>query len=270
MKYRLIAVDIDGTLVKCGGKSLNENTKNTLIEAQKQGIKLVVASGRPIKGMTEILKELKIADYNGYAIVFNGARTYDLKSKKIVFENSLDVDSIRGIFEFAKENGFNCATYNEECFFIADPEEKYLKFIGTIEGHRIEKRDFFADPVDFGVPKILLSGEPCDLEKAEIKAKEKLGDKVNIFRSEPFILEFLPLNTDKGSALKELIKNLDVKKEEIIAFGDSYNDRTMINLVGLGIAMENAPEIVKKEADFVTLNVEDDGVAYAVKKFALQ
>lgn len=268
--YKIIAVDIDGTLVKIGSKELDDVTKETLIKAQEMGIKVVVTTGRPLKGMQKIVDALKIGDYNGYAIGFNGAKIYKMPSGEVVSEEGIDVDILPEIFKFARDNEINCSTYSNEYFYVENPEEKYLKFVGGIEGHTIVKRDFLKDPIDFKIPKILFGGDEAVIKEIEILAKEKFKDKLTIFRSEPFLLELLPPNTDKGMALKKLIEILGYKREDILAFGDGYNDITMLKFAGMGVAMGNASDTVKKCADFVTLTYEENGVAYGVKKFALQ
>ena len=123
--------------------------------------------------------------------------------------------------------------------------------------------------VNFPVAKYLLAGEPQKIEKAEPLFKEVAGDKLNVFRSDPFFLELLPPKIDKAYALQKLIQKLGIKREEVIACGDGYNDITMLQFAGLGVAMENATEQTKKAADYITLSNDDDGVAFVIQKFIL-
>ena len=91
--------------------------------------------------------------------------------------------------------------------------------------------------------------------------------KMSIYRSEPFFLEILPLGIDKANRLEFLLKHLGLKREELMVCGDGYNDLSMIEYAGLGVAMSNAQNVVKEAADYITLSNEEDGVAAAVKKF---
>ncbi len=268
--YKMIAADVDGTLAKLGAGEVSEETVKTLIKAQEQGIKLVVATGRPYQGFEAIIDALKIKEFGGYAVGFNGAVTYELPSGKIIDNVSLNLKYVPDVLTLAFECGFNFSTYKDSYALIQNAEEKYLKFVANAERLNRIERDFFDKPVDFEIPKILISGEPEVLAEKEPIFKEKFGEFFNIFRSEPFLLEILPLNVDKKFALERLIAKLDIKREELMAIGDGYNDITMIEFAGLGVAMGNASDTVKENADFVTLTNAENGVAYAVKKFALQ
>ena len=93
---------------------------------------------------------------------------------------------------------------------------------------------------------------------------------INVFRSEPYFLELVPQGIDKALSLAVLLKKIGIAREEVIAMGDGYNDLSMIQFAGLGIAMGNAQEPVKKAANYITLSNEEDGVAEAIDKFCSQ
>lgn len=112
-------------------------------------------------------------------------------------------------------------------------------------------------------------GEPTRLAVLEKEMYEHLKDRMGVFRSEPYFLELVPKGIDKAQSLSVLLKEIGMTKDEMIAIGDGFNDLSMIKYAGLGIAMENAQDIVKENADFITLSNEEDGVAYAVEKFFL-
>ena len=126
----------------------------------------------------------------------------------------------------------------------------------------------FLEVFDFPVPKCLIVGDPEPLSVLEQKMKQDLEGRMNVFRSEPFFLEITPLMVDKGTALMWLADSLGIRREQVMACGDGYNDITMISEAGIGVAMENAQEPAKNAADFVTLSNDDNGVAAAIKKFA--
>ncbi len=268
--YKVIAADVDGTLVKLGEWEPSKENVKTLFKAQEKGIKVVVTTGRPFQGLTPIVDALKIKEFGGYAIGFNGAVIYELPSGKIVDAVFLNLEYVSEVLSLAVEKGLNFMTYKDGYALIKDPEEKYLKFVSHAERLIPKGRNFSDEPVDFDIPKILISGEPEAIAENELIFKEKFGEYFNIFRSEPFLLEILPLNVDKRSALMRLIKILGIKREELMAIGDGYNDITMIEFAGLGVAMGNASDAVKAVADFVAPDTDNDGVSYAVKKFALQ
>ena len=98
---------------------------------------------------------------------------------------------------------------------------------------------------------------------------DHLKDRMGVFRSEPYFLELVPKGIDKALSLAGMLEKIGVSREEMIAIGDGFNDLSMIKYAGLGIAMANAQDVVKENADFITLSNEEDGVAYAAEKFIL-
>lgn len=268
MHYRLIALDVDGTLVD-SEKKLTEKTRDTLIRAQKLGIKLAVTSGRAVAGLWHLIEALQIPEYGGYAIAFNGAKIIGAADKRLLHGEMLPPQLLPSVFQFADELRLNAATYSDECYFVREPREKYLKLVGKIEGMAVRARDFQMEPVDFPVPKVLLAGNPERIAQLEPVARERFGKSVNVSRSEPFLLEILPPKVDKAFALEKLLSILGYRREELLACGDGFNDVTMLRYAGLGVAMQNAVQPAKEAADFITMSNDQDGVAYAVKKFCL-
>ena len=128
----------------------------------------------------------------------------------------------------------------------------------------------FPEYIDFPVNKCLMTGEPEKILKAQEKLRELFGEKLNIFRSEPFFLEFMPSNIDKAYSLQKLLNYLDCEKSQMICCGDGFNDLTMIQYAGLGVAMEKAQPEVKKEADFITYSNDADGIAHVIETFMLK
>ena len=125
----------------------------------------------------------------------------------------------------------------------------------------------FLDTINFPVPKCLIVGDPEPLAALEQKMRQDLEGQMNVFRSEPFFLELVPQGIDKAKSLAVLLEEIHLKREEMIAVGDGFNDLSMIRFAGLGVAMANAQEVVKQEADYITLSNEEDGVAAVVDRF---
>ena len=133
----------------------------------------------------------------------------------------------------------------------------------------IREVDHMEEYVKFPVPKFLMLEDWDYLGLVEPKVKAALGKNFSVYRSEPFFLESLPKGIDKAQSLERLLEILGLKREEMIACGDGYNDLSMIQFAGLGVAMENGVLPVRQAADFVTRSNNDDGVAYVVEKFML-
>ena len=113
----------------------------------------------------------------------------------------------------------------------------------------------------------MIVGDPHRLIPIEAELSVELQGQLSVYRSEPFFLELVPQGIDKAQSLSVLLNKLNMNREEMVAVGDGYNDLSMIQFAGLGVAMGNAQEPVKKAADYITLSNEEDGVAAVVNKF---
>ena len=129
------------------------------------------------------------------------------------------------------------------------------------------KRDSFKDNLKNPIHKVLITGKPEYVARIIDEFKEPFGDSLSIYRSAPFFIEVMAQGIDKAASLDRLSKSLGIKQEEVIAFGDGYNDLSMIEYAGMGVAMNNAVDGVKERADYITLSNDEDGIAYALNKF---
>lgn len=266
MSYRIIVLDLDGTLTN-NKKEITPRTKETLIRAQEQGIKVVLASGRPTYGIVPLADKLELAKYGGYILSYNGGEIIDWKSKELMYKNLLDPEVLPYLYKCAKENQFAIVTYDEEYVLTENPEDEYVLKEALLNVMKIKKVENFLEAVKHPIAKCLIVGEAERLAKLEKEMYEHLKDRMGVFRSEPYFLELVPKGIDKAQSLAVLLKELNMSKDEMIAMGDGFNDLSMIKFAGLGIAMQNAQQVVKDNADFITLSNEEDGVAYAIEKF---
>ena len=115
--------------------------------------------------------------------------------------------------------------------------------------------------------KLLMTGDPTITAMAEEELLEIVGSKMDVFRSAPFFIELVPKGIDKAQSLIRLLNHINLTPKDMIAFGDGYNDLSMLKLAGMGVAMANAVPEVRAEADYITLSNEEDGVAAAIEKF---
>lgn len=268
MDYKIIALDLDGTLTN-SQKTISIRTKNALIKAQKMGIKLILASGRPMHGISPIADELNLAEYGGFVLAYNGAKIINYQTNETIYEKYLSDDIKQKVYDLSKKYGVSVNTYKKD-EIIAASDNIYLQKESMINHMNIRIADNFHDDIDFHVVKYMLTGEGGHLAKIEPDVFESLKDYANVFRSEPYFLEIVPKNLDKAASLAVLLQYLDIDKSQLIAFGDGFNDRTMIEYAGLGIAMDNAQDVVKDVADYVTLSNDDDGIASALNWFVFK
>ena len=136
-----------------------------------------------------------------------------------------------------------------------------------LNGIRIKDVAPVPDYVNFNVNKCLMTAEPEKALEVENKLNEMYGNELSIYRSEPFFVEIMPQNVDKAATLDVLVNMLGLNKENTICCGDGFNDLSMIKYAGIGVAMENAQEIVKESADYVTKSNDDDGIVHVIEKF---
>lgn len=268
MKYKLLVLDLDGTLTN-SKKEITRHTKETLIKAQEAGLKVVLASGRPTYGVAPLANELELQKYEGYILAYNGGKIIDWKTRELMYEKQLDSDLLPYLYRCAKENDFAIVTYENEYVLTEKPDDEYVLKEALLNVMKIKKVDNFLEAVKHPITKCLIVGEPSRLALLEKEMYEKLKDRMGVFRSEPYFLELVPKGIDKAQSLSVLLEEIGMTKNEMIAIGDGFNDLSMIQYAGLGIAMENAQDVVKQAADFITLSNEEDGVAYAVEKFYL-
>ena len=266
MKYKLLVLDIDGTLTNAQ-KQITPKTKKALIKAQQQGVKLVIASGRPTCGVLPYAKELELAQHGGYVLSYNGAKIIHCPDEEEIFSQGLPLEMLPEIYDLSARNQVNILTYEGNAVITETPEDPYVAIEARINGLDIRKIDSFKDHVRFPVTKCLMLGDGDYLAGVEEIVRRQLGDRLNIFRSEPFFLEVMPQNIDKAYSLSILLERLGLTREEMIPCGDGFNDKSMLHFAGLGVAMANAQEAVKKAADYITLSNEHDGIANVVEKF---
>ena len=268
MKYKLLVLDLDGTLTN-NRKEITDCTRLSLIEAQKKGVKLVLASGRPTYGIVPLAEKLEMQRYEGYILAYNGGEIIDWKTRELMYKNVLDPEVLPYLYQCAKDNHFAIVSYDGEHVLTENPEDEYVLKEALLNVMKIKKVDNFLKAIHHPIAKCLIVGEPTRLALLEKEMYEHLKDRMGVFRSEPYFLELVPKGIDKARSLSVLLEKLGMTKDEMIAVGDGFNDLSMIQYAGLGVAMANAQEVVKENADFITLSNEEDGVAHVVEKFIL-
>lgn len=268
MKYKLLVLDLDGTLTNTR-KEVTEHTRTTLIKAQEQGLKIVLASGRPTYGIAPLANLLQLDKYEGYVLSYNGGEIIDWKTGELLYKNLLDPEVLPYLYQCANDNHFAIITYDGEYVLTEYPDDEYVLKEALLNVMKIKKVDNFLKAVQHPIAKCLIVGGPTRLAVLEKEMYNHLHDRMGVFRSEPYFLELVPKGIDKAQSLAVLLKEIGMTKDEMIAVGDGFNDLSMIKYAGLGVAMSNAQEVVKENADFITLSNEEDGVAHVVEKFIL-
>ena len=267
-KYRLLVLDLDGTLTNTK-KEITEHTRSILMEAQEKGVKIVLASGRPTYGVVPIAEKLELKKYGGYILSYNGGEIINWQTGEMIYENVLPNDVLPYLYQCSKDNNFAIVTYKDKYVVTEHPDDEFVLKEVILNVMETKKVDNFLDAVDFPVAKCMIVGEATRLAELEKQMYEALKDRMGVYRSEPYFLELVPKGIDKAQSLSVLLDKIGATREEMIAIGDGFNDKSMIEFAGLGVAMANAQEVVKQAANYITLSNEEDGVAAVVEKFML-
>lgn len=266
MKYKLLVLDLDGTLTN-SKKKISARTKIALIKAQERGITIVLASGRPTYGIVPLAEELELATYGGYILSFNGGTIINWKTKEVIHESVIGSEKLPLLHKIAVENDVEIISYQNENIISETSDNEYIKYEAFLNKMIIKEVESFTDAVSFPVPKCLIVGKPEKLKQLENEMNSIFGNEMSIYRSEPFFLELMPSNIDKAKSLQKLLLHTGFTREEMMACGDGYNDLSMIKFAGMGVAMANAQTAVKEASDYITLSNEEDGVAHVVDLF---
>ena len=269
MKYKLLVLDVDGTLLN-DEREISKRTLAALLKVQQMGVRIVLASGRPTYGLMPLAKTLELGNYGGFVLSYNGCRIIKAQNGEILFERRINPEMLPYLEKKARKNGFAIFTYHDDTLITDSPDNEYIKNEALLNNLKIIREDEFSTAIDFAPCKCMLVS---DKEKALIGLEQhwekRLAGTLDAFRSEPYFLEVVPCGVNKANTLGALLEHLGVTREEVIAVGDGVCDVTMLQLAGMGVAMGHSQDSVKVCADYVTASNEEDGVALAVEKLIL-
>lgn len=269
MKYKLLVLDVDGTLLN-DEREISKRTLAALLKVQQMGVRIVLASGRPTYGLMPLAKTLELGNYGGFVLSYNSCQIIKAQNGEILFERRINPEMLPYLEKKARKNGFAIFTYHDDTLITDSPDNEYIKNEALLNNLKIIREDEFSTAIDFAPCKCMLVS---DKEKALIGLEQhwekRLAGTLDAFRSEPYFLEVVPCGVNKANTLGALLEHLGVTREEVIAVGDGVCDVTMLQLAGMGVAMGHSQDSVKVCADYVTASNEEDGVALAVEKLIL-
>jgi Cof subfamily protein (haloacid dehalogenase superfamily) len=259
---KLIAIDLDGTLLR-NDKSISDENKLAIQLAKSKGIKVVITTGRPLKAIQHILKELDLNEKGDYAITFNGGLIQKNDTGEIIDKKALTFEEIQSISNFVKpfdlpldilsnEHVYQLPSSRKSWYNAANP---YLTFSDTTIESLNQSLVF---------NKIVAANVPTLLDDALKRFPQNFKTSFEIIKSRDMLLEFMPKGVTKAFGLEKLGKHLLIQQSEMMAIGDEENDLSMIQYAGVGVAMGNAVELVKKVANLFVSTNEENGVAEAI------
>jgi Cof subfamily protein (haloacid dehalogenase superfamily) len=286
--YKLVAIDLDGTLLNSYGEVSNEN-KHAIKNAINKGVEVVLSSGRIGDSVESIAHDLSA---NNYYISGNGSMLYNMQEDKIEYENFIEKEKMLKLIKICEENSiyysiytenmvitkslkYNVAFYNYENSKKAFDKRTNINIVQNIyEYVKNLKNNKFLKITICDDSEIIFSRiidkfkkinniDVLDVAHMSRKIIKEGTEEVPV---EYYYTEITNKNVDKWTAIEILIKKLNIKREEVIAIGDNMNDKLMIKNAGIGVAMGQANPKIKEIADFITQDNNNNGVANILNK----
>ncbi len=277
MAIKAIAMDIDGTLTN-DKKVITPRTRERLLAVQEAGIKLILASGRPVWGLHALAEELDLQNNDGLLVAFNGAHVVDAQTEEVLFDQPMPADELKRLIAHLRNfevipwitEGRNL--YVEDAYrcmlTLRDGSQmnivKYERDACDLKIHEVEN---LLDIVDAGpVDKLLTAGDPLYLEAHHEEMYAPFKRTLSGMFTADWYFEYTAQGIDKAHALTGALGKLGIDASEVVSFGDGQNDKSMIEWAGTGVAMGNAVDEVKAVAQMVTDSNNDDGIAVALDR----
>ena len=285
--YKLIAIDLDGTLLNSYGM-VSEKNKQALIEANKKGAEIVIASGRSTNSVKNIANDLGICNY---IICGNGSLIYDLQHEEIIYDKFIDKKKALQIIEICEQNSIYYNIYTENMVIAKSlnnnvlfyhqenankPDSKKTKinlvqniydYVAKLQNQNILKITISDnDNIIFnGIIRKLREIRDIDVLDVAHMSRKMIKSGTEEVSLEYYYTEITSKNVDKWYAIEYLIDKLNINKEDIMTIGDNVNDKLMIENAGCGVVMGNSAPYIKEIADMVVADNNKDGVAEAVE-----
>ncbi|WP_270204869.1 Cof-type HAD-IIB family hydrolase [Streptococcus anginosus] len=264
-EFKILATDLDGTLLN-SQLQLSEVNKSVLRDLKEKGVHVVLCTGRPFNGMAHLIDEIGL-DAEDYTISYNGSLVQTCDGKTILHRANLSPTDFYHLSLFFAQYGLGVHamtmdkmyTYNRSIHPLTVRES----YLGNLPLTVLEDGQYVREPII----KMMAVGNPEKLDEAMVFIPELFGNLFSLNKSEAFYLEIMQKGDNKATALKLLLKELNLSSNNLIAFGNNQNDLEMIKLAKVGVAVGNAVPELKEKSDFITDTNDNDGVAYFLEHY---
>jgi len=270
---KLIAIDMDGTLLN-EKKHIDKAQKEAIHEAIEAGIKIVLCTGRPLYGIFPFYEELELheLDLEGYVILNNGCSIHRTHDWELIDSAKMTADDIDYLYKCSeKKEGINFTLVDEKHYFNIGkkPTDELIMDANFVFSDITDITLEEAKSGKYNIVKAMYLGNPKKMAEFHSNYENILKENYSEVLSQPYVYEVLPKGNNKGTGLKALVGKLGIKQEEVMAIGDGNNDVEMLEYANYGVAMGNASELARNAAKYTTDTNENDGVAKAIRKYAL-
>ncbi len=268
MSIKLIAIDIDGTLVN-NNREITPEVFEAVQKAKAAGVKIVIATGRPLLGVQNILEALNLLDAGDYVITYNGALVQATATGEAFIDEPLTYDDYLDIEMESRRLKTPLHSITMSTVYTHNRNiSKYTINEAYITGLPLKYRTA-EEMAKHEIIKMMYIDDPDKLDATIAKLPQRFRERYTIVKSTPFYLEILNKNASKGLAVQHLAEKLGISYEETMAIGDEENDRSMLKAVGNPVVMANGNPELKKIAKYITKSNEDSGVAHAINEWVL-
>ena len=288
--YKLVAIDIDGTLLNSNGE-LTERTIETIRKVTNKGVKIVLTSGRVTNSVKAIADRICA---NKYIICDNGASIYDIDNNKTIWSKEISKETVIDLVKICLENNIYYMVFTDKEIVVKDLRHMALAFYKQRHNCNDEATGVtqfkyagidYISKIDRPIRRIVV----CDQDRViynsivnklkhfdgvELMAAPHISNKIISEGDNKVVLtysyaEILPKETNKWVAIKELISKVGIDEKDVMAIGDNFNDIAMIQNAGLGIAMNNGATVAKEVARVIAPSNDEDGVAHVLERYIL-
>lgn len=293
--YKLIAIDMDGTLL-ANDKTISNETYAAIESAKAKGVKIVLCTGRPIQGVERTLKYLNLINDSDYVVTCSGAVVQCTGTREIISQTNLTPKDVAFLYNLSKKLNITLNAVTPDYLitptlnfttgveaYLTNLPIKIVDFNNLNENIPIRRIAYINETQSF-IDKIKSLAKQIDIKYNALdllnrndslffnpnNLPDELYEKYTVLKPSSNTLEILNKTANKGTGVAVLAEKLGIKREEIICIGDSGNDIHMIKYAGLGVAMGNAFPEIKEIADYITLTNEENGVAHVINKFILE
>ncbi len=269
MRFRMIAADLDYTLLDEESK-ISERNKKAIQEAVSRGVMFIIATGRMFKTSVAYMNDLKI-DCDWPLINYHGALIKTSRSNKTIYHCPLENSQAVELIEEAHRKDCHVSLFIGDNLYVREENEhtRYYRSLTNIDLQPVGDLAIFLKKRGVNPTKLSIISWDGRIDKIETELKEHYADELTILQSRPYFLEITDKKATKGQALRWLAGKMGIAADEIIAFGDGYNDLDMVSYAGLGVAVGNAKQAVKDAASLITSAHNEDGVAEVIENYVL-
>lgn len=272
MAIKLVAIDIDGTLIN-DQRQITPKTVMTIKKAHQKGVKIVLCTGRPMTGVEPFIQQLGLGNSdNEYVVAYNGGLAQNTNGN-VIINYTVSFDDYVNILAYATKQGVKSVIETKDYLYTTNQDispyavhESGLVFM-PMRYRSLDQLATMKDQLVIG--KFMMTDVQEKLDAAYQNIPKELADHFKIVRSEDYYLEFVNNQAGKGTTLAALCKHLAINPDQVMAIGNAQNDESMIDFAGVGVAMGNSIPSTIATADVKVADNNHDGVAEAIQRYAL-